>query len=93
MIPGAAVATRNDIGTLDAPFTVTTRVAGPGEISYGNWALICVGLTRNRGASMPFTSAETPPSVVGSGVEDAPIVVDARFVPRIEIIDPGATGD
>lgn len=41
---------------------------------------------------MPFTVTELPPSSMGSGIPEAVAIELARFVPKIDTIDPGEIG-
>src|SRR5579863_2125794 len=60
--------------------------------SQGIWKLICCGEAANKGAETPLTRILTPPSVVGKGTLLALTREAARFVPKTEAIDPGASG-
>lgn len=63
-------------------------------MSNGNWALICSAETKNSGATSvldpSITSTETPSRLAGSGTLVAALVPDARFLPKIEKMIPGA---
>src|SRR5712692_1546024 len=91
-IPTAAEATLKVSDLLVPALVVTTAVAVPGAVSKGTWALICPGETKKSGAGVPFTVTAAPANCVGKGTSDAKIVSAARFTPKIEMIDPGATG-
>jgi hypothetical protein len=65
--------------------------------SNGNWALIWSPFaalcdTKISGAGTLLNVTLTPPRVVESGTLAAEAVVEAKFVPKIETSDPGATG-
>jgi hypothetical protein len=59
---------------------------------HGACRLICPGETKNNGAFTPLIVTEVPARTVGSGVPGAGTVVDERFVPKIDTIDPGEIG-
>src|SRR5438046_378446 len=85
--PGEYRPTAEEIELLNVPLTgepaLVPLAAGPSTItvngavpfpmprSHGAWILIRFGETNCRGAAKPFTNTETPPSVVGKGVDGA----------------------
>src|SRR5579883_1139616 len=91
-MPGAVGLIATALGTLDPAALVTTMFAELPVKPDGSWALICRGPTKNRGAGRPLKVTEVPPSEVDSGTVLAVASPEAKFVPKIETIEPGATG-
>src|SRR5260370_40358076 len=65
-------------------------VAVPRLVSKGACALISVELTKTSGAARPLMVTAVPLREVGRGMVIAVASLAARFVPRIEIKEPGA---
>ena len=89
-IPGAVRSIDNGALAMALEPRDTTSSPRPGMASGGNWKLICVGLTYNRGTCLPATPTLMPPSVIGSGLSVAVAVALARLLPKIVCIEPGA---
>src|SRR5260370_11983620 len=65
-------------------------VAVPRLVSKGACALISVELTKTSGAARPLMVTAVPLREFGRGMAIAVASLAARFVPRIEIKEPGA---
>src|SRR5579885_3110344 len=91
-MPGAVGLMATALGALDPEPLVTTMFAELPVKPEGSWALICSGPTKNSGAGRPLKVTEVPPSEVESGTVLAVASPEAKLVPKIETIDPGATG-
>src|SRR5664280_1071007 len=89
-IPGAAALTSTFTGALWSAPLRTTRATVPSGVPNGAWALIWVALTKSSGARIPPMLTDVPFSETGNGVAVALPSPAARFVPKIEISDPGA---
>ena len=74
-MPGEAEPTVTVAGSLVtvplSVFTSTSTDAGPVTSSTGNWALICKGEAKNKGAGVPFTKTRAPANRVGKGLRVA----------------------
>jgi hypothetical protein len=98
-MPGAMGTICTVVGADAVPFTLTTTLTVPeaapvGNNPNGNCALTCEGvpgIMLNIGAGRLLTVTETPPSKFGSGVSLADAMTGARFAPKIETSEPGAT--
>jgi len=65
-MPGPAGAAWK-INEATFPLLFTPSTAGPAPVSYGIWIFIWPEETNHNGADTPFTVAEVPASVRGSG--------------------------
>src|SRR3990172_6014177 len=93
-IPGAVEARFTVRGELATPSALTSTLAveRPAN-SQGTCTFSCRGDVENKGAATPSKVTQTPPSTVGRGSALAAAVLALRLVPKIEAIEPGATGD
>jgi hypothetical protein len=79
-----------------APGRVTTTLAvpetlGSGRTSQGTCAASIFSETNCRGAAMPLKVTETSAMVLERGTVSRRASPEARLVPKIEIMEPGAT--
>ena len=79
-----------------APGRMTTTLAvpetvGSGRTSQGTCAAIMFSDTNCRGAAMPLKVTETSATVVERGTVSRRARPEARLVPKIETMEPGAT--
>src|SRR5260370_10319993 len=72
------------------PLLLTATTAGPEPASYGICTFNWPAAVEYKGAEIPFTVAETPASVNGSGKYCAACVDGESCVPAISAIVPGA---
>src|SRR5437879_3799558 len=68
------------------------KLAYENFVDHGTCRFIWFWETKNKGALVPSTVTEVPARDVGRGVSTAASSVTARFVPKIDTIDPGEIG-
>src|SRR5258706_5154550 len=90
-IPGAAVWIVRFAAALALPLTVTTTGAVPAVVAQGTWALICPPETKYNAAGRPWMVTDVPFRLKGKGTLEAALTDVAKFVPKIEMMEPGAT--